>query len=367
MPPLDPAHLDALAGRRDPDGRPAYLSVHADLRDPGWRRRLGDRAEAVAAVLEGGDRADAFEEAWDQAQEDLEGARSGDGVRSVALHVSPEHDLRWTRSLAVPLETGLVWDASPYVRPLAEALDTHEGVLLVLVDGRRAAVYDLAVGRTERLGGKTARIMGRHKKGGWSQMRFQRIRDEAEKRFLDAVVDRIQAATPAGGRRIVLAGPGGAKDRLAQRLPQPLAGAVAARVDVDFAAGPDDVDLRPFLELARDLEEVESREATEALRTAVLRGEPTALGALEAARAARDGRVALLVAREGRSAAGRTCRTHQTYLEAGGTCACGSQGQEVDLVEEAVDATVGAGGGVEFAPRGTFLDEVGGVGAVLRW
>jgi hypothetical protein len=101
----------------------------------------------------------------------------------------------------------------------------------------------------------------------------------------------------SGAERIVVAGPGQTKDRFANRLPDRLTERVIAVEDIEDAGA--EGALRRFVELGRAHEAPSSR-------------------AVAAARAAREGRVDLLVVRDGLDAGGAECEAHEAFFEVGG-------------------------------------------------
>lgn len=366
---VDRSTITRLADRRDPDGRETYLSAHVDYQDLGWSSALDKRAGRIREALPDEDLSASFEAAWDRVREEVDRRDGRDGVRSVAVYASPAHGFEEVLELAVPVSTGLVLDTGPYVRPLARAHDDYEEFALVLLDGERAAIFAVEMGRSRREAKASAGLQGRHTKGGWSQMRFQRKRRQAQDRFFERVGERLQTLRRDEGiDRVIVAGPGQAKDRFVDRLPEPIADAVIAVEDVDFPGTPDEVPVRRFVDLGRALEDEDSRAGLEAVRAELLRDGLAVTGPFDVARAARDGRVELLVVDEDATAGGRRCDRHDAYFEVDATCQCGSEGTRVDLVEEAVEDTMGADGEVEFvADTDDLLPGQTRVAALTRW
>jgi peptide chain release factor subunit 1 len=357
--------LARLATLHDPESRDTFLTLYADFSDPRHEDALERRAKAVRAALPEGERK-AFGGAWEQARR-LLGPLRGRGARGAAVFVAPLHGLEEAHPLAQPIPTAMVVDSGPYLRPLARFLDEHEAFLLVVVDSESAAVYSVVGGKADLEHRRRLDLIGRHKKGGMSQMRYQRHRQGIKDKLHNDTADQLQRLVQAGeAERIVLAGPGPAKKQLLARLPPALAGLVIGVEDTESA---EDLDLARHVALAGKHEAAASKEAVERLRQEVRRGEPHALGPFDCARAARDGRVDLLVVQKDAEAGGRKCEAHQAFFEEGAACPnCGSKGSQVDLLNEAVEWVVRSGAEVEFVDaRDPFLREVGGIGALLRW
>ena len=73
--------------------------------------------------------------------------------------------------------------------------------------------------------------MSRHKKGGWSQARFQRLRKGSIHAFFSEVIEELQKVACSN---IILAGPGQAKHELKQILPKSLQENTVALIDADI-------------------------------------------------------------------------------------------------------------------------------------
>jgi peptide chain release factor subunit 1 len=354
--------LRALCERHDPESRPSYLSLYADLSDPRHADALARRRKDLEAAAEGVDVA----ALWTAAEAAYQAAKAEQGTRGVAVFAGPEG---WVEAhgLHEPVPTRLVLDSSPYVKPLARYADDHEPFALVLLDSERAAVLSVLGGKGELKGEASTSLIGRHRSGGMSQMRYQRHRRGQVNQFYDQVVERLQAVVAEEGlRRVAVAGPGTAKKEFAARLPKALADAVAVVEDVGFTA--DDALVRRVTALMADEEAKESAAWVRALRRGLTVGELATTGALACAREAAAGRVERLVVLRGASLPGAKCERHQEVFARSEACPCGAKGAQVDLVNEAVEATLRAGGWAEFAePPEPFLDGVGGVGALLRW
>src|SRR5660398_288686 len=98
------------------------------------------------------------------------------GQKGLAIFASNEHDLFIAYKLGVPTEDLMVVDASPYIRPLARLIGDYETFGLVILDNHRARIYVVSSGRIEDITKIARDIMKKHKKGGMSQARFQRLR-----------------------------------------------------------------------------------------------------------------------------------------------------------------------------------------------
>jgi peptide chain release factor subunit 1 len=360
--------LRALAARYDPGSQPAYLSLYADLSDPRHLDALQRRRrELEAAAPEGVDVA----ALWAAAEAGYAAAKAQAGTRGVAAFAGPDG---WAEAhgLHEPLATRLVLDSSPYLKPLARYADDHEPFALVLLDSERAAILSVLGGRADLKGEAETSLIGRHRSGGMSQMRYQRHRRGRVAQFHGQVAERLAAVVAEEGlRRVVVAGPGTAKKEFLAQLPKALAGAVAAVEDADFSSAggvADDALVRRFTALMADEEARESAAWVRALRRELASGGLAAVGALESCREAAAGRVERLVVLRGAAVPGAKCEEHQQAFARSGACACGAKGTPVDLVNEAVESTLRAGGWAEFAePPQPFLEGVGGVGALLRW
>ncbi|HLF16495.1 MAG TPA: Vms1/Ankzf1 family peptidyl-tRNA hydrolase [Candidatus Thermoplasmatota archaeon] len=365
-----PFNLRSLAERFDPQSRQVYVSLYADLMDDRHVDVLERRHREIRAALTGTDARAVLDQAMESAMAAYAKAKAVPRARAVAVFTGPEGFIEG-HGLQSKMATRLVYDSSPYVAPLARYADDNESFVLVLLDSERAAIFVVWAGRDELRHELETSLIGRHRHGGMSQMRFQRHRQGQVDRFYDYVGEHLitlMKAEEVG--RIAVAGPGTAKREFVDRLPQTLRAQVLAVQDADFkAAGlTDDALVRRFVALMRDEEAKQDLRWVEALRRELLLGELATTGALECARHAAAGRVERLIVLGGASVPGAKCETHQEVFARSATCPCGSSGAAVDLINEAVEFTARSDGLSEFIePPEAFLSGVGGVGAILRW
>jgi len=357
--------VETLARWVDEDNTARYLSLYADLNDRKRRDVLEDRREEIQAVLNP-ERVDAFDQAFEAAVDEL-GPIKSKGHRGVAVFASPENDRLHAFGLAEPVTNRLVWDTSPYVRPLARFVDDYEGLAIVLVDGSQVAIHHVESARPEKVFRSSANLQGRHKKGGWSQMRYQRARETELNRFLDETIARLgRLAQEDDVDQVLVAGRGQVRDQLVNRFPHRLLERVTEVQTVDLDDWDDGELLRSLTEVGRAREAESSREATTLVLDRLARGELAVANPFEVARAARDGRAELLVVDEESNPGASKCETHDAYFEKGATCSCGSEDTPVDLANEAVEDASRSDARVEFLTDER-LRQVGGVAALLRW
>lgn len=357
--------VEELADWVEQDAGASFLSLYVDLTDRSHRREIDRRREEVLAVLDE-DRAKAFEDALDEATEALGPAKSRE-ARGLAVVVSPEQDRARFFALAEPVRTRVVWDTSPYIRPLAQFVDDYEGLAIVLVDGDRATIHHVEAADADQVYSSKTNLSGRHRSGGWSQMRYQRTRETELNRFLDDVIDRLdRLVREEATQQVIIAGQGAVRDQLANRLPPRLLERLTSVEAVDL----DDKDrpelLRRLTELGRLREDETSREALDSALSLLERGELVSASPFEVARAARDGRVELLLVDEDSHPGAAKCEAHETVFEREATCPCGSSGTPVDLANEAVEWASRSEARTEFLDD-VRLRDLGGLVGVLRW
>jgi peptide chain release factor subunit 1 len=364
-----PFDIKALSQRYNADGHPAYLTLYADLSDPRYADILRKRQREIRAAMTTQDARQKVDAAMVVATDALDRAKAHAGVKAVVVFVGPEGSVE-EHALQAPIPTRLVLDASPYVAPLARYVDDNESFALVLLDSEHAAIFVIWAGKAELHRELATSLIGRHRHGGMSQMRYQRHRQGQVSTFYDHVIEHLGIILSTEGvSRIAVAGPGSAKRALVPRMPKAMQANVALVRDVDFKEGPgEDALVRRFVALMRDEEAKQSAKWAQALQRELAVGELAMTGALECATLAAAGRVERLLVLGGTSMAGAKCEQHQVVFARNQTCHCGSKGADVDLVNEAVEFTSRADGQCEFvnAPD-PFMTEAGGVGALLRW
>lgn len=364
-----PIDLTELARAYDEQSRDTFLSLYVDFADRDHSDKLDARAESIRASLEGAETLAEFEASLKRARAEMHSARNKGASAGIAVFVSASRDFAKTHVLPDGIATQLVLDSSPYVRPLARFVDEREPFALALLDGERAAVYLVDADGAEKALASKMSLIGRHTKGGWSQMRYQRHRQGQVDKLYEEIASHLTRMLDSGeASRLILAGPGQAKTHLRERLPAHAKNAVIAEEDVDFKEASDDELVSRFSRLAMDEEAAESARALDAFRRELRKGEMAMAGAFDVVRAARDGRVALLMVLKDHKAGGAKCEAHQSYFEAGATChACGEKGTQVDLLNEAVEHAVRSEARIEFVTDAPLIRAAGGLGALLRW
>ncbi len=271
-----------------------------------------------------------------------------------------------------PFENQLVVRTVPHVFQLARLVDDYQSAILCQVDSRSARVLEFVFGG---LAGEEKidhpDVPGRHHRGGWSQMRYQRHVDWHREMHVREVADvfvRLADADPAA--RLFLSGPPEPLAFLKNALPKRILERQPTELGLDLGAEIPAV-MRAVLAGIEERErEEEARHVRETLETA-LSGGLAAAGPAEVAAAANHGAISLLLVLDGVRIEGWRCPACSWLGNGAAPASCPACGAAktvpCDLVERIVEKVLASAGDLDVIHESEALAQVGGVAARLRF
>ena len=372
MIPLQEIDIRELASVYDEDSDDSYVTVFIDLLDKNWKKFIDQRYRNCMKALHGrSDLRRNMEKTFDRLMERLERLPHVNQERGLALVGSEKNGFYRIYQLSVPPQNMLIVDSSPYIKPLALLQDEWEEFALVFIDGTSAQIYVLGARQIEETKELETDVMGRHKKGGWSQMRFNRLRKEAVDKFYKMVThDLVEVLSEETSIvSIILAGPGKGKKELEEYLPHDLKEKVSHVLDMDKNITQAEM-IRNTTDIVHQDEKIIGSTSVDLLQKLILTGGPAIYGLESVTDAARNGIVKELFILKGMPIPGWICENCQA-VEKGvkrTSCPyCKGPTSQVDVVEEIIEFVLRGGGELEFIDESPYLEKLGGVGAILRY
>jgi peptide chain release factor subunit 1 len=348
--------LKGLSEVYDLNSDDTYVSLYLQK---GVDRKFFDRRiKACRSVLKGEELKN-FEDTIDDINDILKETQ-GD---TLAIFASHKHGFKKSLSLPVKIENLLIVDSSPYLRPLARIHDEWESFTLVLVSSNFAKIFEISMGKIEDTKQLSKDIMNKHKKGGMSQARFNRLRRGAIQSFLTEVVEELQKRSD---ERIVIAGPGTAKNQFVELLSKELKDRIVDVLDIDI----DDENklMKQSIHLISEREKRQSHEAVQHLKQEILKDGLAVYGIEDTLKAVKNGQVELLIIEKDYKPRGWICENCQMVGEGiQKNCPyCSKETSEVDVLEEILEFAERTDAEIEFTSNEEIRD-LGHIGGILRF
>lgn len=340
----------------DPESNNTYISLYLNKKD---KKFLEKRIKACKTVLKG-EELNNFTQTIDEIKNNVLNKNIGP---TIAVFASSKHNFMRYMSLSVEIENLLVVDSSPYIRPLARIHDEYESFTLVLVSTNYAKIFSISLGKIDDTKKLSAYIMNKHKKGGWSQARFNRLRKGAIHAFLSEVAEEL---TKRADDRIIIAGPGVTKHDFIDMLPKNLREKIIDIIDIDVKD--ENKLLKQSISIVSEKEEEKSYKNMELLKEEILRDGMAVYGVNETLKAVINGQVELLLIQKDVRIKGWICE-HCQIVEEGTqkTCPyCGGKTSEVDVLEEILEFAERTDAKVEFVDDEE-LKKLGYIAGLLRF
>jgi peptide chain release factor subunit 1 len=269
----------------------------------------------------------------------------------------------------VPFSPQFAISSRPQIRQLVYRRDEFAGALVVLVATDHARIVEVQLGGITLEKALEREVQGRHKQGGWSQMRFQRhIKDQMEhhhKEVAEEVTRLFDMESPAyvilGGQDHILAS-------FKRFLPERLLDKMAAMLPLDRHT-PEPAIIEHVRRTLQSRERVAEEKLVGELIQRALTHRHAVLGLHDTLRAVLNKQVYELLLSEQFSALGWRCGRCGTLGEGSlSICtSCGTQANVAEVGEELLQAVLRRGGTVNMLPHHRQLEEAGGIGALLRY
>jgi peptide subunit release factor 1 (eRF1) len=259
---------------------------------------------------------------------------------------------------------------SPYIRPLAELQEEYQTFAVVACDNDSTRIY-LVTNRTAEVEEQIRGGVKNHvRKGGWSQKRYSRRRDQQLRQYAKEVADVLTSLTDRSGiGRIVLLGSEETMLAIEQELPERVGRNVVGREAFDLHRGQE-----ALVDEAYELYFAEEREEEQRLwdriKNEYMRHGLAAVGPTDVLAAVQQGRVDALLVSRNADVRGTQCREcGATVHGTPQTCqSCGSSSVfEVDLVDGLAKECERTSATIEFCDEIEGLQKSGGVAALLRY
>src|SRR6056297_2246367 len=136
-------------------------------------------------------------------------------------------------SMEVP--NRLIVGPSPFIRPLAELQDEYETFAMVVCDNERARIFAVTNHVAEVESAVRGGIKNHVRKGGWSQQRYERRRDEQLSRYGEGIAEALgKMVQEQSISRIVFLGCDETMRAIESELPDQIASLVVARESFDL-------------------------------------------------------------------------------------------------------------------------------------
>ncbi len=334
----------------------SYISLYVNINT--FRNFFNRRIRACRVILKR-DVLKNFNKTIDDIENILKNFPSG----NIVIFASHKHNFIRYISLSVELQNLLIVDSSPYIRPLARIQDEWESFTLILINSNYAKIFSVSVGKIDDIKKLTTDIINKHKKGGCSQARFNRIRKGAINAFLSEVANALQKHSDDS---IILAGPGTIKNQFIDLLSKEVKDKIIDIIDISIED--EKKLLKESFHIIAEREQRESHEAVQHLKQEILKDGLAVYGLVEILKAVKNGQVDLLLIEKDYKTRGWVCENCQVVEEGiSKSCPyCGNKTSEVDVIEEILEFAERTDANIEF----TDSDEIanlGHVGAILRF
>jgi peptide chain release factor subunit 1 len=292
-----------------------------------------------------------------------------DGTRGLAVFSASLDNFWWPVPLSAPVPDDVKINQNFYLTPLVPLVGRGEGALVAVVGRERGDLYRLRAGRLEEVGSWSEEQPRRHDQGGWSQARLQRHADELAHAHLRRVAEELdRRLRRERSARVVIVSSEETRAELAGMLSSQARAAVVGWTHAEaHAAGPALLELTlPVLERWQAEREAE---LVERWRDETGRNGRAAAGWAETLEAASDGRIEILLCRQGPGRRAWRCPACGRLAVQGGKCPL--DGNELEPRDEglelAVHQTLAHGGTVWSMVDRPELDAAEGIGALLRY
>lgn len=330
----------------------AYLNKNAD------EKYLQKRVHACETLLSGKE-----QENFVKTVEEITSFLENNADSNRVIFASHKHDFFKYIPLSLEINNSFVVDSSPYIRPLARIADEWDSFTLVLLNSNHAKIYSVSLGQAEQKKSLSADVMNKHKKGGWSQARFQRKRKGAIYHFYQEITDQLQKIA---AERIILAGPGTTKIQFKGTLPKQLREEIINTIDIDMDN--EHRLLEESIDVISQQEKEASYTAVEQLKQEFLKDGLAVYGLEETLTAVKNGQVDTLIIEKDYKLKGCICE-HCQILRAGPVkeCPmCGRPTSEADVIEEILEFAERTDAEIEFTDNEEIV-QLGHIGGLLRY
>jgi peptide subunit release factor 1 (eRF1) len=375
---LDRDTLRRLAAATSDNGGKA-LSFYLNL-EPGEFSTPPARASAIRSLLDEGERKlkevedgqanRPLRRDFERVREFFEGDIPTVGARGLAVFCAGEAGVFEVIRLPRPVQSEVVISDSPFVEPLVDLVSGSWCVFLC--NRRHARILRGSGDRLEEVWKMTSDdVFSRHDQGGWSQSHNQRGVDEEANRHLRRAAEALHRRFRRAPFDHLLVG---ATEEWAAEIEAVLHPDIRQRlrgrisVDVEHT-NTDDVfaAAQPAIE---EHERERERGALDRLSQGIHAGGRGAAGLEDVLGVLNERRVAVLLIEERFRMPGVKCpQCGSLYGEQVGSCPADETATErfEDVVEEAVELAVGQDAEVIVARHHDDLEQMGGIGAVLRF
>ena len=348
--------IKELSKEFDEDSNNTYISVYINTHEA--KHFLKRRTHACESLLKGDEKHN-FQQTMDTITNHLKQSQE----HTVAVFASTRH--HFFKSVPIPADISnmLIVDSSPYIRPLARIVDEWESFDLVLINSNQAKIYTVDLGVAEQKKRLSSDIMKKHKKGGWSQARFQRLRKGAIHEFYTEVIDYMEKSLH---HQLIIAGPGTPKLQFKEQLPQSLHQRVIKVLDIDM--NHEQELIKQSLSIISDKEDIKSHQAVSLIKEEILKDGLAVYGMDETLEAARNGQIDVLVVEKDHKVKGCLCE-HCQIINAGPIkdCpVCGGPTTEADIIEEIIEFSERTDARIEFTDDEE-IAQLGHIAGLLRY
>jgi peptide chain release factor subunit 1 len=298
--------------------------------------------------------------------------------RSVAVFSCAPNKFFRTYPIAVSVRSRVRINSRPYVKPLADLLDSYGGYGVALIDKQGVRMFSFHMGQLQEQEGIMGESVRRTKHGGGSQAAGRRSGGAGQTFHTEGITDRnMKTAAEFAShffaennvRRILI---GGTEDNIAQFrnfLPKSWQSLIVGTFPMSMAATHAEV-MERAMEIGKEAEKKREEHLLEAAITGAAKGRGGVLGLGQTSRAIHEGRVQTLLISEGFKAEGFRCLgcgyiTAQKIYQ----CKyCGSKFEKIpDAVESSVRRVLQDGGEVEVLHDNPTLQKHGDIGGLLRY
>ena len=275
-------------------------------------------------------------------------------VQGVAIFAS-EGEIFETVQVAMGVRNIARFNDRPYVVPLEALLGRHHHMALVIVERDKARIVRYQLCRAWEYQAIASDVHGQHKKGGWSQLRYEKnIEHEVLHHFKDTVeiLRQLHAESPL--HALVLAGPHEEAVNFSKKL-HPYLQQIVHGDPISVAPHSSTDELKERL-MSIEQELVSSRRSHLLERLAAAQGtaEKAARGLRHVLEAVNSKRIEVLFVVEGAGSPGYRSSTGMLALHENEAAAYGEPVEPVeDLSDEVIEEAVRSGAHIEL-----FRDEV---------